>query len=81
MVAKSPAAATAPFGTTASRSVSPVERYEYLRAADAGHQLQGICLPPEGELRAAVLGGRLAFGPPPRLPHQLSPALQSVLLG
>ncbi|EFJ43870.1 hypothetical protein VOLCADRAFT_95968 [Volvox carteri f. nagariensis] len=84
MVAKSPEAGISPYAPSPSGSVSqraPVERYEFLRAADAGHRLQGLRLPPEEELRAAALGGRPAVGPPPRLPHQLSPALQSVLIG
>ncbi|GLI65518.1 hypothetical protein VaNZ11_009073 [Volvox africanus] len=84
IVAKSPEVPTPPFEPSPSGSVSrraPMDRYEFLRAADAGHRLQGLRLPPEEELRAAALGGRLAVGPPPRLPHQLSPALQSVLLG
>ncbi|KAG2450524.1 hypothetical protein HYH02_005025 [Chlamydomonas schloesseri] len=38
-------------------------------------------MPPESALRAAAMEGRPDVGPPPRLPHQLSPALQAVLLG
>eukprot|EP00198_Chlamydomonas_reinhardtii_P011550 XP_001700887.1 predicted protein [Chlamydomonas reinhardtii] len=56
-------------------------RYPRLAAASASHPLQGIQMPPEGVLRAAALEGRPDVGPPPRLPHQLSPALQAVLLG
>ncbi|KAG2440930.1 hypothetical protein HXX76_003783 [Chlamydomonas incerta] len=52
-----------------------------MAAASSSHPLQGIQMPPEGVLRAVALEGRPDVGPPPRLPHQLSPALQAVLLG
>ncbi|GFR47287.1 hypothetical protein Agub_g8974 [Astrephomene gubernaculifera] len=88
MEAKGPEEAALPPEAAPSTSVSrvtapsmPTERYQLLRDADASHKLQLLLLPPEEDLRAAALGELPAIGPPPRLPHQLSPALQSVLVG
>ncbi|KXZ56327.1 hypothetical protein GPECTOR_1g289 [Gonium pectorale] len=40
-----------------------------------------MLLAPEEDLRKAALSGVPSMGPPPRLPHTLSPALQAVLHG
>ncbi|PNH11120.1 hypothetical protein TSOC_002084 [Tetrabaena socialis] len=57
-------------------------KYRALRAASARHPLRGALLPPEQDLRHLAHGVVAAVvAPPPRLPHQLDPALQAVLLG
>ncbi|KAG2493313.1 hypothetical protein HYH03_008448 [Edaphochlamys debaryana] len=76
----SPSHSCTAFGSTAEVP-PPVDRYQQLHAASDAHPLGRLVLPPEHALRAAALGGPAPVGPPPRFPNQLSPTLESILLG